>query len=118
MRIFICFNYMLLAYYNSMKIKFFFADMHRPYINILPSNTVVRDSAVIVECVTTSSVAVNYTWFKDDTILLPTTKRFQIENAVLEDEGNYSCTIANRFHKLLSEKSNLLVYCKYYKGNH
>ena len=86
--------------------------MHRPYVDILPSNTVVRDTSVTVECVTTSSVAVNYTWFKDDTILLPTTKRFQIENTLLEDEGNYSCTIENRFQKLLSEKSNLLVHCK------
>ena len=108
----ICFDCMLLAYCISLKIKIFFVDMHRPYVDVLPSNTVIRDSTVTVECVTTSSVAVNYTWFKDNTILLPTTKRFQIESTLLEDEGNYSCTVENQFQKLLSEKSNLHVHCK------
>ena len=93
--------------------RFLISDLDKPALQITPSSNHREGDNVIMSCLTESSSAITYTWFKDGEKLSWEEEKAVVNNIQLKDVGSYKCLAGNEIEKKESDLFNLTIYCKF-----
>ena len=78
-----------------------------------PSSNHREGDNVIMSCLTETSSAITYTWFKDGEKLTRDEEKAVVNNIQLKDVGSYKCLVGNETEKKESDLFNPTIYCKF-----